>query len=44
MFEYDNGVLVCKEHRTPAQKDDQELWCRKCQKVENDKHDPNTSQ
>ena len=30
VFEYDNGILVCREHRTPVQKDDQELWCRKC--------------
>lgn len=30
MFEYDDGILVCKKHRTPAQKDDQGFWCRKC--------------
>ncbi len=30
MFEYDNGVLVCKEHRTPAQKSGGEFWCCKC--------------
>ena len=29
-FEYDNGVMVCKEHRTPAQKDARGFWCRKC--------------
>lgn len=30
MFEHDNGVLVCKEHRTPAQKNEHGFWCRKC--------------
>ena len=30
MFEYDNGVLVCTEHRTPAQKNENGFWCRKC--------------
>ena len=30
MFEYDNGILVCKEHRTPAQKNEDGLCCRKC--------------
>ncbi|KKN59395.1 hypothetical protein LCGC14_0542300 [marine sediment metagenome] len=30
MFEYDNGVLVCKKHRTPAQKNADGFWCAKC--------------
>lgn len=31
MFEYDNGVMVCKEHGTPAQKDENGFWCLKCE-------------
>lgn len=30
MFEHEGGVLVCKEHRTPAQKSEKGFWCRKC--------------
>ncbi len=30
MFEYDDGVMVCTEHGTPAQKNQDGLWCRLC--------------
>lgn len=35
MFEYDNGILVCSEHRTPAQKDSEGFWCRECEEEQN---------
>lgn len=31
MFEHNNGILVCTDHRTPAQKaPNGEFWCRAC--------------
>ncbi len=30
MFEHDNGILVCEEHGTLAQKNEDGLYCRKC--------------
>ena len=29
---YDNGVLVCIEHRTPISKNKKGFYCLKCQK------------
>lgn len=29
-YKYHDGVLVCAQHHTPVQKNDNGLWCRKC--------------